>query len=551
VTHARAATLVVDVAGGGDFDDVQSALDAAAGGDTVLVGAGEYVLEAPLDFNRLHDPDDPGAVPVKDLVLRAESGADATTLRLSADVVGLRVASVIVFTKGETEASTVEGFTITGGRGFAGRGGGLFIEHSSPRIVDCTIAGNTATGNAGESGGEAAGGGVWMFDSDSDFERCRVVDNTVRGGQGSFGGGGAPMGVGGEARGGGVFADWGGSQWIECVIEGNAAIGGSAGFGNRAVGGGAFVGSGWARFDRCRIVGNRAIGGGGDIGGDASGGGAAIIGRFSDPGGVLRFLDQLHLRNCVIARNRAQGQAGGGLGGEGRGGGVFNDEATTYIAFATIAGNHTADAPGFERPAVATDGAPVYVEGSIVWANAGGSLSSQDQTIYVRGSCVAGFESFEVLGNIDADPHFAGDDDFRLQPGSPCIDVAISRTSPLPDVDIDGHERPCGAGFDMGAHEVCPGNDAFVRGDADARGNIDLTDGIRILNWLFLGIASPGCVDAADVDRSRTVDVTDAVYLFNYLFLGGPEPPGPHPDCGVDRSPEALGCRDFAPCPPD
>ena len=63
-----AATIVVDPGGGGDFTEIQPAIDAAADGDTVLVKSGEYVITEPIDFNSLHDPDDPASPPVKDIL---------------------------------------------------------------------------------------------------------------------------------------------------------------------------------------------------------------------------------------------------------------------------------------------------------------------------------------------------------------------------------------------------------------------------------------------------------------------------------------------------
>src|SRR5512136_1314810 len=84
-----AATLTVDLIGGADYTDIQSAIDAAADGDTVLVKPGEYVIAEPIDFNRLQDPDDPASPPVKDIVVRSEGGAAMTTLRM-ADALALR-----------------------------------------------------------------------------------------------------------------------------------------------------------------------------------------------------------------------------------------------------------------------------------------------------------------------------------------------------------------------------------------------------------------------------------------------------------------------------
>ena len=79
-----------------------------------------------------------------------------------------------------------------------------------------------------------------------------------------------------------------------------------------------------------------------------------------------------------------------------------------------------------------------------------------------------------------------------------------------------------------------PDGDEFIRGDADASTAINITDGIFILNFLFLGGPNPPCEDAADADDSNAINITDGIYVLNFLFLGGPDPAAPYPDCGTD-----------------
>ena len=89
----------------------------------------------------------------------------------------------------------------------------------------------------------------------------------------------------------------------------------------------------------------------------------------------------------------------------------------------------------------------------------------------------------------------------------------------------------------------------FQRGNSDNQGAVDLTDGVFILNFLFLGGQEPVCFDAADVDDSRVVDISDGVAIFNFLFLGGPRPAPPFEDCGDDPTEDELGCASFESCP--
>ena len=88
----------------------------------------------------------------------------------------------------------------------------------------------------------------------------------------------------------------------------------------------------------------------------------------------------------------------------------------------------------------------------------------------------------------------------------------------------------------------------FLRGDADPTGELNLSDGVRILLYLFQGGSPPACMDAADVDDNSEVNLTDPVYLLNWLFQQGPPLPAPSLDCGEDPTDDELSCGDNAPC---
>lgn len=71
---------------------------------------------------------------------------------------------------------------------------------------------------------------------------------------------------------------------------------------------------------------------------------------------------------------------------------------------------------------------------------------------------------------------------------------------------------------------------------------LDLTDGIFLLERLFLLPEEPICKDACDTNDDGRLNMTDAIYVFNFLFLGGPAPPAPFPECGTDPTPDDLSC---------
>lgn len=74
----------------------------------------------------------------------------------------------------------------------------------------------------------------------------------------------------------------------------------------------------------------------------------------------------------------------------------------------------------------------------------------------------------------------------------------------------------------------------FLRGDVDGNGSVEITDAIRLLNYLFLGGDPPTCLDAADVADSGSIDISGAISILNYLFLGGRPPAIPFPNQGLD-----------------
>ena len=91
--------------------------------------------------------------------------------------------------------------------------------------------------------------------------------------------------------------------------------------------------------------------------------------------------------------------------------------------------------------------------------------------------------------------------------------------------------------------------DLFLRGDTDENGTLDLTDGIRTLNFLFSGGEPPGCFDSADTDDNGAIELTDAVGTFSFLFLGAAAPPAPgHVTCGEDPTVDTLECSGSAFC---
>lgn len=111
----------------GDSPTIQSAIDQAWWGDTVLVSPGTY-------FENI-------AFRGRDIVLCSSQGSDATILDGSR-----QSAAVVLINQGETRATVIQGFTIRNGS--SRRGGGISCQAASP-----TVTQNRITGNSGLDGG--------------------------------------------------------------------------------------------------------------------------------------------------------------------------------------------------------------------------------------------------------------------------------------------------------------------------------------------------------------------------------------------------------------
>jgi hypothetical protein len=220
------------------FDAIQEGINAAADGDTVLVADGIYAGSGnrDIDFGG-------GAITV-----RSENGPDTCIVDCDHAERG------VGFFRGETNASVLQGFTITSG--YTMDGGGIFCDASSPTIADCIICNATAVRHGGAihcdssnpilSGCTLAynaatgdGGGIHAYNTQLTMTNCRVIGNA---------------------------AGWGGGLYLygnssltmtNCAISGNAAYYRS--------GGAAYLAQATVDMSNCTITGNKASSNGASI----------------------------------------------------------------------------------------------------------------------------------------------------------------------------------------------------------------------------------------------------------------------------------------------
>lgn len=153
VSSAIGATLNVPSAA---YPTIQSAIDAAVDGDTVILSPGMY--NETINFNG------------KAITLRSSDGPDGTII----DGTGLND-SVVKCISGEGSNTVLDGFTISGGSGSLWdtypylRGGGMLIIGSSPTILNCIFSGNGRTND---------GGGIWCDGSSPTISNCIIRNNS-------------------------------------------------------------------------------------------------------------------------------------------------------------------------------------------------------------------------------------------------------------------------------------------------------------------------------------------------------------------------------------
>ena len=488
LTLSAHQTLAATISVPTDYAAIQGAIDAAVDGDLVLVAPGTYVEN--IDFLG------------KLITVLAEAGPGETIID------GGEAGSVVKFTGGEIEESEIEGFTIRNGDAI--EGGGIYCEDSSPTIANCAITDNRASASHG-------GGGIYCKYSSPSITNCTISENRATGvggiccyhaepaitnctiaGNISYGSAGGIMCVsyspatimnctisgnvayGDNGSGGGIYYKWSSYPTItNCTITGNSASG------ENGSGGGIHCDESSPVITSCTISGNNAEYGGGidciefnddsfpSISGctisDNTAGrmGGAIYSYGSGSFGTI----YLTITNCSILKNSAA-----------YGAGIYYDfDSNLTITNCTISENSAEDSGG----GIHSHGGDATITNSILWGDyapegpeiAFGHFS---HLIVVSYSDVQGGEAGVhsetkgalrwLEGNIDSDPLFAGAVDYHLTAGSPCIDAG---TDAGVYTDIDGDERPLGAGFDMGADENvdCWDGDGDYRPDEECGGD--------------------------------------------------------------------------------
>ncbi len=119
----------------------------------------------------------------------------------------------------------------------------------------------------------------------------------------------------------------------------------------------------------------------------------------------------------------------------------------------------------------------------------------------------------------------------------PLVDGFCVLFTPLPPgdtwpfVDGSGGYPPTFCGLDFG-ETICfdIAEIPWIDGDANRDGNINITDAVYLLQFIFAAGSPPYPHLAGDANCSGVVNITDVVYYIMYIFCGGPAPI----DCGYN-----------------
>lgn len=141
-----------------------------------------------------------------------------------------------------------------------------------------------------------------------------------------------------------------------------------------------------------------------------------------------------------------------------------------------------------------------------------------------------------------------------------------SRESPVSFVDFTlGEDRPMEIVFVVNGDGVSPDFAAeksvillgvpdevipsFIRGDANNDSQVNIADGIWIVQMMFYGGRVTSCRPAADANNDGNVSISDALYIINYQLQPGSTnfplynpPPGPYPECGTVETVTVEDC---------
>jgi hypothetical protein len=491
------------------FSQIQSAINAATDGDTVLVAPGIYRGIGNRNMSTIG----------KAIVVKGSAGSYSTILSCDGDSSAFTMIST-----NEDSSTVIEGFTITGAFN------GMVLNGSAPRIQDVSFEHNAASGMV-----VGPGSGPLIA-----LRGCKFVENGSSGvshlGHAEVGFkqclfSGNPTGI--------IIPDKHMMISVDsCIFEGNqTALNGEFVVNNSVIrngvrgtqgGGGCVHGVVMEyHFSNCLFEGITGV----VIEATSAGTDLSRCTIRNNPGAISSYtggyLDCPHIltfTDCTIEGN------GGGIAASYRtnvrltrciyvsnGGSIAFSTETYYstslrVESSTIANNLSG---GLTIDRLGLDGHGSWIQNTLIANNTGVGFSCRDTNLNmlsfacndVYGNLQGDYSGIPdqtgINGNISLDPRFCDADNgnFQVQSSSPC---APSNNN---------------CGVLIGALGI-----GCLCGEVDNDGLITIADVVFLINYIFVGGAAPQPLWVGDVDCSGSINIADVVYLINYIFSGGAAP---------------------------
>jgi predicted outer membrane repeat protein len=207
ITPCFADTIIVDPNVSGDYTTIQAAIDSAVNGQVIVVHKGTYAENINLKG--------------KAITLQSTDPFNPNTV-VNTVINGSRSGSCITFNSSEGANTVIKGFLVT--NGFAGMGGGIYCNHSSPTLINCTFADNNSEGNGGgmycaygnptltncmfngNNTADGDGGGIYCDHGSPTLNNCTFIDNEA---------------VEATNNGGGMYCAYGNPMLNSCIFTNN------------------------------------------------------------------------------------------------------------------------------------------------------------------------------------------------------------------------------------------------------------------------------------------------------------------------------------------
>jgi len=398
----------------------------------------------------------------------------------------------------------LDGFTITGGNANESphrNGGGFFNQDSTVQVINCIFSKNSA---------QNFGGGIYNYRGSSTLVNCTFTGNSA------------------VDYGGGIYNYQGNPSMDNCTISENSAQYG---------GGGIYNDESNPSLTNCTFIDNSARYGGGMYN---FGSGPAltncIFSRNSAidyGGGIYNIGSNPILSNCIITGNQARLY----------GAGMSCNNSDPFLTNCTFAGNSAPNGSSVACNSRSIVESSVELINCIIWDGGNEIWINDRSTINISYSNIS--SGNPGTGNINVDPLFANstgpdnisgteDDDLRLAPSSPCIDMGDPSYMPKPnETDLDGKQRVVSSRVDMGAYEFPgiiyvdnhvpddPGQDDLKENGTEAHPFDTIQEAIEMAKDRQAVLVRPGVYHKIDfIGKAITVAGTEGVPVIEGWLLG-------------------------------